>query len=453
MTKQRLLNFLIVLVVISLVMSGCAGKSSKVDKLTIIWAQWDPASFLATLVKEYPDATVEVIQEPWGSFYDRVSNEWAAGGTSFDMVIGDSQWLGQGATQGHYVELTEMLVKEGLADSVTEATLTYYGEFPGGSGRYYAFPTQGDALGFHYRKDLFENPEEMAAFQAEYGYPLAVPATLDQMMDISKFFTRDAGETLAGETLEVPFYGIAVTTDKAYSGVTEGLQMALFTSGARWQNPETNEVLGWVNGPAAVGAAQWYHDIYSCCQPPGGANIGHTEINNYMINGQIAMGISYVAFLYGLHNPEINPYAEGMGFFANPAGPTGERHASLGGQGMSINAYIDEDRIAASEDFMRWFAQDDIQEKWAKLGGLSCNKKVLASDWFLDISPVNPVFAESMQMVMDFWNVPEYGELLRVCQRYLHAYIVGNEGTAQEAMDKIAQEHDQILRAAGRIKE
>jgi len=172
-----------------------------------------------------------------------------------------------------------------------------------------------------------------------------------------------------------------------------------------------------------------------------------------MISGQISMGISYVAFLYGLANPEINPYAEGMGFFANPAGPTGERHASLGGQGMSINAHISEERIEASKDFIRWFAEEANQEKWAKLGGLSCNKKVLEADWFLDISPINPVFAESMTMVMDFWNVPEYGELLQICQRHLHAFVVGGEGTAQSTMDAIAQEHDAVLRAAGRIKE
>jgi multiple sugar transport system substrate-binding protein len=28
------------------------------------------------------------------------------------MVVGESQWLGQGATQGHYVELTDVLNSE-----------------------------------------------------------------------------------------------------------------------------------------------------------------------------------------------------------------------------------------------------------------------------------------------------------------------------------------------------
>ena len=55
-------------------------------------------------------------------------------------------------------------------------------------------------------------------------------------------------------------------------------------------------------------------------------------------------------------------------------------------------------------------------------------------------------------MVKDFWNIPEFGQLLEVAQRHLTAYIVGGEGTAQETMDAIAAEHDEILRDAGYIE-
>jgi multiple sugar transport system substrate-binding protein len=33
----------------------------------------------------------------------------AAQGTEWDMVVGDSQWLGQGATAGWYVDMTDFL--------------------------------------------------------------------------------------------------------------------------------------------------------------------------------------------------------------------------------------------------------------------------------------------------------------------------------------------------------
>ena len=133
---------------------------------------------------------VNVIQEPWGSFGDLFFTEMAAQGDSWDAVVGDSQWLGQGATQGHYVDMTDFMVDNGLDTSVTDATLTYYGEYPTGSGRYWGFPTEGDANGWAYRMDLFEDPDEMAAFEAEYGYPLATPETYAELTDIAKFFTR-----------------------------------------------------------------------------------------------------------------------------------------------------------------------------------------------------------------------------------------------------------------------
>ena len=105
-----------------------------------------------------------------------------------------------------------------------------------------------------------------------------------------------------------------------------------------------------------------------------------------------------------------------VGFFSNPPGPYGQQFASLGGQGTSINAYISDERKAASLAFIEWFAQDDIQMEWAALGGYTCNKKALASQEFLDAAPYNAAFAETMGMVKDFYNIPEYGELLPSAQ-------------------------------------
>lgn len=417
-----------------------------VQELKILWAEWDPADYLQQIGNLYEAETgikVTVVQEPWGSFYDRAFTEFAAGGATFDMIVGDSQWLGQGATQGHYIELTDFLVGEGIADTVTEATLTYYGEYPTGSGRYWAFPTEGDAIGWAYRKDLFEDPAEKAAFQQQYGYELSVPKTYKELIDIAKFFTRpDKG-----------LYGVAIYTQKDYDAITMGYENTMFTYGARWQNPETNEVIGWVNSPKAIEALQVYKELYDCCQPPGMSNAFFNETNDAFISGQAVMAMNYFAFFPALASPAINPHAANTGFFANPAGPYGDRHAALGGQGLSIVSYISPERQEAAKDFIRWFAKEEIQAKWAELGGYTCNKNVLASDTFLKATPFNPAFAETMEMVMDFWNVPVYAQLLEITQRELHRHVVAGEGTAEEILNRIAEEHDKILREASFIKE
>ncbi|UCH27033.1 MAG: extracellular solute-binding protein, partial [Trueperaceae bacterium] len=141
------------------------------------------------------------------------------------------------------------------------------------------------------------------------------------------------------------------------------------------------------------------------------------------------------------------------GYFAMPAGPTGERFAALGGQGLSINNYIDDARQQASFDFIEWFSQQEVQARWAELGGYTTNKMVLETDAFKNATPYNAAFADTMTFVKDFWNIPEFGQLLEPAQRYLHAYVVGGEGTAQEALDGMAFEHDEILIEAGVIEE
>jgi multiple sugar transport system substrate-binding protein len=57
-----------------------------------------------------------------------------------------------------------------------------------------------------------------------------------------------------------------------------------------------------------------------------------------------------------------------------------------------------------------------------------------------------------MTFVMDFWNIPVYSQLLEITQRELHKFVVGNEGTAKETLDRIAEQHDKILRENGFIK-
>jgi len=416
-----------------------------VEELNILWAQWDPADYLAELVKDYETETgvkVNVIQEPWGSFADLFYTEMAAQGTAYDMVIGDSQWLGTSSGQGHYMDMTDFLNSTGLADSVTEATLTYYGEYPPGSGTYWGFPTEGDANGWAYRKDLFEDPEEMAAFEAEYGYPLAPPTTMEQLMDIAKFFTRpDEG-----------LYGSAIYTQADYDGLTMGFQNMLFSFGGDWSDANFNPE-GTINGPEAVAALEFYRELYECCQPPGMSNAFFAEVNDAFLGGQAAMGMNYFAFFPALANPEVSPYADVTGYFVNPAGPGGEQFGSLGGQGMSIINFIDEDRKQAALDFITWFGQDDVQAKWGQLGGYSANKAVLASPEFLAVAPFNAAFAETMGMVKDFYNIPIYGELLRVAQDEMGKFVVGGEGTAQEAMDAVAAAHAELLRDGGFLTE
>ncbi len=439
-----MLKKLLLVAVLLMVVTGVSVSAQGVTEINIWWAEWDPANYLQQIGNEYEAATgikVNVVTTPWSSYLDRVSTEWAAQGTSYDMIVGDSQWLGQAATEGHYVDMTEFLNSNGITETVTPATLQYYGEYPAGSGTFYAYPTEGDANGWAYRTDLFEDADNMAAFEAEYGRPLAIPTTWEELRDIGAFFTRpDDG-----------LYGVAVYTQLEGDAITMGFQNPFFSYGGDWYD-ETFNTLGVVNSDSAVASLELYKELYSFA-PPGTNNAFFQEMNDAYVNGQAAMIMNYFAFFPALANPNINPYADVTGYFPMPAGPDGERFAALGGQGISVNNYISDDRKQASFDFITWFATEEVQARWAELGGYTCNIAVLESPEFLEVAPYNAAFAETMTFVKDFTNIPVYGQLLEISQRYLNAYIVGGQGTAQEALDNMAAEMDEVLVEAGYISE
>lgn len=412
------------------------------ETLTILWAQWDPANYLQELVKDYEKqsgVTVKVETTPWPDFQTKAFREFAARGDAYDLVVGDSQWLGAGSTAGHYVELSDFFRKHGVDKSMAPATVEGYAEYPKGSKKYWAVPLEGDATGWSYRKDWFEDPKEKAAFKKKYGYELAVPKTWAHMRDIAAFFHRPNEKR----------YGIAIYTDNSYDALVMGYENVLFGYGGELGDYKTYKVKGIIDSKVAIDALKFYKELYKFT-PPGWGKVFFMEDNQAITEGLAAMSMNFFAFFPALTNPATNKNAKVTGYFANPEGPTGKRFAALGGQGISVIKYSK--KQAQAMKFLEWFIRDDVQQKWAELGGYTCSAKVLQSEKFRKATPYNQAFYETMFMVKDFWAVPEYAELLDSMNKRLHPFIVGNKGTAEEALTGVANDWDKTFRKAGLVK-
>ena len=77
--------------------SRLSAPAAMAQELTIFWAEWDPANYLQELVNEYEAETgvhVTVETTPWGDFQTKAFTEFNARGSAYDMIVGDSQWLG-----------------------------------------------------------------------------------------------------------------------------------------------------------------------------------------------------------------------------------------------------------------------------------------------------------------------------------------------------------------------
>ncbi len=432
------------LTIIALSMGLAAGVAQAQEKsLTLCWAAWDPANALTELSKDFTAETGIAMKYefvPWTSFADRFLNELNSQGKLCDLMIGDSQWLGLAAENGHYVKLNDFFDKEGIdINDFLPATVYNYSTWPKGTPNYWALPAMGDALAWVYRKDWFARPEIRADFKKEYGRELAPPQTWDELIEVAKFFT---GRKIDGKVR----YGVAIYTERGSEGITMGVTSALYPWGFEYQDPKRPyHMEGFVNSPEAVEALEAYKELYECCTPPGHSDAYMVANLDAYKSGQVAMQMNWFAFFPGILKDET--VGKVSGFFVNPRE---NREASvLGGQGISVVAYSDKRDMALQ--YIKWFARPEVQKKWWSLGGYSCHRAVLEAPDFADSAPFAADFLEAMSNVRDFWQEPEYAELLLAMQRRIHDYVVADKGTAKEALDKLIDDWTEIFQDAGKL--
>src|SRR6266478_4060149 len=201
------------------VLAFASSTQAQTKQLTLCWAAWDPANALVELSKDFTAKTgigMKFEFVPWTRFADRFLNELNSKGKLCDLLIGDSQWIGGAAENGHYVKLNEFFDKNGIKMSdFMPATVLGYSEWPKNTPNYWALPAMGDAVGWTYRKDWFARPEIKAEFKKKYNRDLAPPKTYDQLKEIAQFFQ---GRTIDGKKV----YGAYIYTERGSEGIKIG---------------------------------------------------------------------------------------------------------------------------------------------------------------------------------------------------------------------------------------
>ena len=422
-----------------------APTASSAKTITLCWAAWDPANALVELSKDFTaksgvDMKFEFV--PWPNFADRMLNELNSKGKLCDLLIGDSQWIGGAAENGHYVKLNDFFGKEGIKmDDFMPATVLGYSEWPKGTPNYWALPAMGDALGWTYRKDWFAKPELRAEFKKQYNRELEVPKTLDELTDIAKFFQ---GRDVDGKKV----YGAAIFTERGSEGITMGVSNFLYPNGFKYDDPKKPYAMeGFVNSAGAVKGLEAYKALYKCCTPPGYTDAYMGEGLDAFKSGQVALQMNWFAFFPGLYKDE-KVGGDKIGFFVNPKGPAGSG-SQLGGQGLSVVSYSPNQAEALA--YIKWFANPEIQKKWWSLGGYSAHKAVLNDPGFAKTAPFAADFLVAMDQVVDFWAEPSYAQLLLAEQKRIHDYVVADKGTAKEALDGIIKDWTKVFKDDGKL--
>ena len=328
--------------------SGATVKPAQIHVLYAT-AEANSAAVQAVLPDFKAKTGVELVMDtmPYNALQTKVFSEFASKSPYYDVVIVDTPW--SPALVQHLEPLSAYITNPALNDlapvdqtdfipKVFYDTAVYDVNHPSvhypdvtapidaaaikkNGFEVYGLPIQANALSLAYRKDLFSDPAQQAAFKKQYGRDLTVPKTLAEFKQVAKFFTQP-GKKLYGTTL------MAGTGDWA----TDDFKTLLAAFGGDGYMIGNKQELDF-NSPAGVKALTYYRDlIKSGVTPPGTTSASWDEVATMFDSGLTAMTMNY-------HDLKLDAKIKGgvIGYAKVPAGSAEGPH--FGTWMLSLNKY------------------------------------------------------------------------------------------------------------------
>jgi multiple sugar transport system substrate-binding protein len=108
---------------------------------------------------------------------------------AFDVAFICTDWLADAAAEGALLDLAPLMAANPVPDYPDAWAPSLLRQQTFGDA-VYGLPYHDGPECLIYRKDIFEEPEHRARFQAKHGYRLAPPRTWAQFEEIARFFTH-----------------------------------------------------------------------------------------------------------------------------------------------------------------------------------------------------------------------------------------------------------------------
>ena len=138
--------------------------------------------------EELTGIEVKVAESPYVELFPKTMIEHRGRTGAYDMLTISPAWLADLVTAGALEPLDEYMDKYGAREEFDDVNPAFK-DYMSWKGQTYALMVDGDVFVLYYRKDIFEDPENQAAFKAQHGYDLAPPKTWKEFDEISQFIT------------------------------------------------------------------------------------------------------------------------------------------------------------------------------------------------------------------------------------------------------------------------
>lgn len=341
--RSRLVAGLIVLLLLSVAGAGAPqpSRAQGVTTLTFLGPDFDEwVAFVKVANDIGKSMGIQVKPEylPWDDVFQKALIDSKSGVRTWDYVYIYNTWVPGLSAAKSILPINDFMTNAEATKAVQPddfITLTTAGlEL---DGKLWAMPMLAAPYMLGYRTDLFSNPAEKQAFQAKYGYPLAVPQTYQQLMDIAKFFTRKKGETLAGRPLSDDFYGI-IMANKRGGFLFHRFEHILVAYGADLvYNPKTMQPTA--NSPESIAAVKYYVELHKYMQP-GTDTVTGGGAERVMAAGRGAMAMDALDnMLSVLPVPKLSSVVGSISYALLPSQVPTRPHANVGdANGLAIYA-------------------------------------------------------------------------------------------------------------------
>jgi multiple sugar transport system substrate-binding protein len=412
-------------------------KPVKVTWATLAGFYTDWAKSLAEDFTAKTGIQVEIVEMDLPTMYEKIVLDVVGGTGTYDIITWNVSWKSEWANNEYIYPLDDFIARDAgevQIDDVSQALLMVSG---GWKGKIYGLPYYTFTPGIFYRCDLFEDPQEKAAFAEKYGYELTIPQSYEQMADIAEFFRRNPGDTLKGEPVGREFYGIGLMAGR-FTHIFDEMMTIAWTMGGDVINDDGS---AGVNDPIFVDALNLYVNDLLPYAPPGSLSGGYDFVVGQFNSGIVAMtGPMYLDQWPNAVKVEENVPGSEACMAALPGG--GKTWAGAFTLGIAKTTAHPEE----SWQFLKWITGPEAQRRFAEGGGSTTRLSILNDRAFYEPRREQaghfPVLVPVLEHAAKCWytnyiHVPQAAKIYEEAPAWLSAAATG-EMTPQAAMDAFA---------------
>ncbi len=244
-----------------------------------IQKQWD--SFCE---QSHVDLKLEAIQLDLHPLYETLFEKHGLKNGDWDVAFINTDWLAH-AHQSHALLNLQSHIQNNPPDDYPQGWTDSLLRLQTFENSIIGLPYHDGPQCLIYRKDLFENPAEQAAYQKQYGHPLQIPKTWNDFVQIAQFFTRP----------EQNLYGTVFAAYPDGHNTVYDFCIQLWTRGGELFDANNCVTL---NTPQAIDALTFYRNILNDPKAihPKAREFDSVKSGLSFANGEIAMMTNWFGF-------------------------------------------------------------------------------------------------------------------------------------------------------------